>query len=372
MGRFISIHDAIKLRMLGNDDILQRSKGRLLSWSKYVYQDLNLSSLKIARRELFEINKLTNTVDIPRTSTGVISVDVIDSCGVIHPVWENDRLHDDIVDVSAKKNCACEFECGYSLCNTIKGYEVVKSTKTIKDPDGNILSFDCLDRIAVDNQGFLYRETQYPINQFISGVYSDTVLLTESEKLCKVETDGNGCVCDTNANLDAVCSACGLDTTSGSNVPVGGSASTPPNTGDKTWIYWCSNKLDWFSVQCGCYAYSQWCPNPIYNISELGDRLIFPANFGYDKVLVRWYEDVNLKDMVIPMIAVDVFVMGLMWWDARFNDKKQKLAVLYEGNYSKGKFGLLQEFNKYRVAELRMIATPPVWVPSYNSDREHE
>lgn len=364
MGRFLPIQEVINLPMLGNHDYLKRAKGRLLTWSKMVWEDMELSCVKTARREVFEINKRTNTVDMPNYFRQLCSVNVIDKCGVIHPVYRDYNVkHSDLVDIQADKDCACEFKCNYKLCNTIKGYEAVTTVKCDKMPDGSDVSFTCVDRKAIDTNGFFYEETQYPLRQYVSGVWIDTIKYTENRKLCKVEVDANGCVCDTETNVDACCHACGFND---GNIPVGGTAETPPSPQDDTWIYYCNSKMDWFSVQCGCYprGFNQNCNN-FYNISELGDRLIFPHNFGYDKVLVRFYADVNLNDLQIPRIAVDTFIAGLKWFDVKYDDTKQNLEPKFGRTYALMKFGLLRELNKYRIEELAQIVSPKAFVPSY-------
>lgn len=370
MSKFIPIQDAIKLLSLGNEDYLQRSKGRYLTWAKHVWQDMNLQTVKVAKREIFYINKRTNTVQLPCDNLQLSSVNVIDRHGVIYPVYRNDRLHDDIVSVESAKDCACEYKCGYQLCNTVKGYEAITSVKSDFLPNGNPISFTCVDRKAIDSNGFLYEETQYPLRTYLSGVWVDTVLHTEQKKLCNIDLDDNGCICDTEKNVNAICSTCCGHGESNDGISVGGNAMCPPSPQDDTWIYYCNTKIDWFGVQCGNYPRGlNNCNNNIYNISELGDRLIFPHNFGFDKVLIRYYADVNLNDLQIPLIALDTFLIGLKWWDARFNDKKQQLADHYQQQYSRLKFGLTMELNKYRIAELRMIVTPPTYIPSFIPNR---
>ena len=345
------------LPMLGNQDILMRSKGRMLTWAKYVYNDMNLSTLKIAQRGQFEINKRTNSVNMPCDFTQISSVNVVIK-GVIYPVYRNDKLHDDLIDIAAAKDCGCENKCSYKLCNTIKGYEAVTTVKSDYLPDNTPISFTCVDRKAVDGQGFLVEETQYPQRIYVSGVWVDTVLHTETTKLCKLEVDEKGCVCDTDANVESCCTSCGINEV----IPVGGTANKSPDCDtEDTWIYYCDSKMDWLTTQCG-FPRLKCGFNNIYNISELGDRLIFPANFGFDKVLIRWFGDVSLKDMKIPLIAVDTFVAGLKWFDVKYNDKMQTLEPKYASTYARMKFGLLRELNKYRIAELKMIFTPPTYV----------
>jgi hypothetical protein len=371
MSRFFKPEEAVELRLLGNEDYQKRDKLRLLKWSKYVYQDLNLTTIKKAVRKRFAINKKTMSIDMPPGFLRLASVSVIDKCGIEYPVYRSYRIHDndDIVDVGASKDCECEFNCANKLCNTIKGYEAVVSTKTDYNPDGTEVSFECTDRKGVDDQGFFYEQTQYPKRIYEDGVWTETILYTETRKLCKVEVDENGCVCDTEENINSVCNACGFQDLNTNMCCVGGNAETPPSDTCNTWIYYCNNKLDWFMTQCGCNYY---CPKDcsnVYNISELGDRLLFPPNFGWDHVMVRYFVNSPLKEMNIPVIAIDTFIVGLMWWDCRFNDRKQNLAVKYSLDYGKLKFELLKELNKRRLAELGMILSPPAYIPSYITGR---
>lgn len=368
MPRFEPAVDIIKSLCLRSGDILQRNKGLYLDCATDVFLDLNLTTVKQTKRELFQINKRTNTINLPSNTIDVASVSIIDHHGVIWPLFRNDRLHKDIVSVDAMKDCACEKKCGYSLCNLIKGYEAIVSTKSDFLPNGNPISFSCVDRKAVDSNGFFYSETQYPKRIYTDGVWTGTILYTESIKLCKVEVDENCCVCDTEENERNICNACGIKNTDG--IPFGGDANSfhkDPKV--DTWRYFVSSQLEWFGVQCGSYHHCRAEFKNIYNIEEGGKRLIFPHNFGFDKVLVRWYHDVDLKDMQIPIVAKQTFMAGLQCFAAEFNDKKQQSAAINCQKYSRYKWGLLLELNKYTIDEMRMMLTPPVFIPSYIDHR---
>lgn len=367
MSRFVPINEVVMLPMLGNHDYLQRSKGRFLTWSKFVWQDMEMSVVKNPVRQMFKINKRTNTIDMPCNFLQLCSVNVKVN-GVFYPVYLNDKLHDDLVDISASKDCACENKCGYKMCNTIKGYEAVVSVKSDYMPDGTAIDFNCVDRKAIDDNGFLYEELQYPERIYVSGVWTTTEKKTEKKKLCKVEVDENGCCMDTEENITNVCNSCGI---SDYNPPVGGTANCPPNKHDKTWIYYCNSKADWFGVQCGSYpsGLQKECNN-IYNISELGNRLIFPHNFGFDEVMIRFYADITTNNLMIPFIAVDTFAMGLKWYDKKFDDRGQNLAQVYGKQYALMKFGLVKELNKYRIEELGKIFAAPKYIPSYTLGRQ--
>jgi len=365
MSTYLSVDEAVELVLLGNDDLLRRDRMKMIKWSRYVWEDLKLNVLKQPKREYFNIDKRTNSIQLPCPFTQVSSVNVRDGLGNFYPVWRNERLTDELADIAAGKDCSCENKCGYKLCNTIKGYEAVTSQKEDKLPDGSNISFTCVDRKSVDRDGNFFEQLQYPQRVYESGVWVNTILYTENRQLCKVELDEKGCVCDTDHNIDVLCNTCCSDNTS--VIPFGGTADNPPcnNEDINTWKYYCNSKLDWFWYQCGCEV---GCINPynmIYNISELGNRLIFPKNFGFDRVVIRYYATTDTADIQIPLIALDAFAMGLKWWDARFNDNKQNLAALYSNEYTKMKWGLFSEMNKRRLAEWRMILTPPAYVPSY-------
>lgn len=370
MARFTPIIELVESLCLRSGDTQMRNKGLFLSCSKDVWNDLNETTLRLADRvkmpvrQRFHVDKRTNSINLPQNALRVSSVNVIGDGGVLYPVYRNERLHDDIVDVSVEPDCACEYKCGYQLCNSIKGYEVVKHTDDDYMPDGSPVSFDCVDRkVLLGN--ILYEQKQYPQRIYESGVWTDTIKHTENIKLCKLEVDHNGCVCDTDANVDAVCDACGFNDNDNDKCCVGGSASVPPAKDCNAWTYYCTSKMDWFAIQCGRYPFfRKGCEN-IYNISELGDRLIFPHNFGWDKVVVRYYADISLNNLMIPYIARQTFMTGLQCFANEMNVKKQGEANVFCNKYSRYKWGLFLELNKNRLAELRMMFTPPVYVPSY-------
>ena len=74
----------------------QRNKGLYLDCANDVYNDLNTDVLRIAervkipiRRE-FKINKRTNSIDLPPEFLKLSSVNVIDSHGILYPVYVKD------------------------------------------------------------------------------------------------------------------------------------------------------------------------------------------------------------------------------------------------------------------------------------------
>jgi len=376
MAAWEHISDVAESLCIRSGDSLQRNKALFLDVASDVWQDLNESTLRIAQRvkmpvrQLFHVNKRTNSIDIP-PSLRISSVSVIGSGGILYPVYRNDRLHIDLVETKAKRNCACEFNCGYQLCNSIKGYEVINHTEEDKMPNGDPVSFDCVDRKVVMG-GFLYLQKQYPQRVYESGVWVDTVKHQEDIKMCSVEVDDNGCVCDTTSNIDAVCDACGIQSNDPEQCCIGGTASAPPSKDCNTWKYYCTSKADWFYSQCGGFSYFRKGCNNIYNISELGNRLLFPHDFAWDHAVVRFYADVDLNNLWIPYMAKETFMTGMMYFSLTNNPKKFQEAAVFAQKYSQQKWGLFLELNKYTLAEQRMILSPPVYVPSYNTERNYD
>jgi hypothetical protein len=359
-----SITDSLCLRA---GDLVRRNKGLYLDVAADVFNDLNLTTIKMTKRELFQVNKRTNSVDLPSNNIGVFEVSVMDHKGAIWPMYLNDSIHRDIPQVSAAKNCACENQCGYSLCNLVKGYEAVVSTQSDILPNGNPISFQCVNRVAIGKNGIVYRETQGIQRVFTNGVWTNTILVTTSTEMCQCEIDVNGCICDTEQNEASLCNAFGLPTNDG--IPFGGDANSfygNPNV--NTWRYFASSQLQWFGAQCGAYHNHHGFKN-IYNIEEGQKKLIFPPHFPFDKVLVRWYYDVDLGDMQIPIIVKQTFMTGLQYFAFEYNEKKQGMANVFGQKYSRQKWGLLLELNKLTMGEMRMILSPPIYVPSYIDHR---
>lgn len=374
MSTFINLDDAIDLILLGNNDLLQMGKMRLRKFARFVYDDLQLSVIKQPKRQFFQIDKRTNSVVLPCTMSELSSVSVVDRHHNIYPVWRNEKLTGDIVDIAAGRDCACEHNCGYKLCNTMKSYEAITTVETDKLPDGSDISFTCVSRKSIDKGGNLIEQVQFPERVYEEGVWTDTILKTETKHLCAVEVDSNGCLCDTKENIDLVASHCGCNTGCGSNgIPCGGDASNPPcnDSNIDTWKYYCNTKLDWFGVQSGCEVGAMNPMRNIYNISEEGNRLIFPHDFVHDKVLVRFYEPTNVADIKLPSIAITALTSGLKWYSIRFDDNKRALAISWEQEYSKNKIGLSSMLRRNTIAYWRMVLSTPVFVPSYIIGRHY-
>lgn len=388
MARFEPVMDVVDSLCLRSGDTQRRKKGLYLDCANDVWNDLNETTLRIAKRlkipvrKKFEVNKRTNSIELPCNFNRLSSVNVIDESGVIHAVYRNLSIHDDIVSVPAEKNCACEKKCGYQLCNTIKGYVAVQSVLSDTLPNGTPITFNAVSRLAVGENGVVYQENQGIQRVYTNSIWTDTILVTTSNQVCQCETDDNGCICDTQSNVNLLCASCGIrnfqpniNPNNLTNVTepyaVGGTAVCPPSPNDNEWVYYCNNKMDWFSIQCGCdvSAFRHGCRN-VYNISENGNRLVFPGDFGFEKVLVRFYEDIELSNLVIPYIAKDTFMTGLQYYSMKQNPELRDIAASFGQQYSREKWGLFLELNKMRIKELANTIAAASYVPSYRDHRE--
>lgn len=388
MARFEPVMDVVDSLCLRSGDTQRRKKGLYLDCASDIWNDLNETTLRIAKRlkipvrKKFEVNKRTNSIELPCNFNRLSSVNVIDERGVIHAVYRNLSIHDDIVSVPAEKNCACEKKCGYQLCNTIKGYVAVQSVLSDTLPNGTPITFNAVSRLAVGENGVVYQENQGIQRVYTNSIWTDTILVTTSNQICQCETDDNGCICDTQSNVNLLCASCGIRNFQPNINPnnltnitepyaVGGTAVCPPSPNDDEWVYYCNNKMDWFSIQCGCdvSAFRHGCRN-VYNISENGNRLVFPGDFGFEKVLVRFYEDIELSNLVIPYIAKDTFMTGLQYYSMKQNPELRDIAASFGQQYSREKWGLFLELNKMRIKELANTIAAASYVPSYRDHRE--
>lgn len=384
MPRFQPAIDVIDDLCLLSGDLQKRKKGLFLTVADMTWQDLNETTLRIAKRvkipvrKKFALNKKTNSIDLPCDSLRVSSINVVDEkSGVIYPVYRNLRLHDDLVEMPATSNCACEYKCGNQLCNSIKGYVAIQTTQTDTLPDGTPISANCVTRIAVGKNGVVYKEEQSLQRVYTNGVWTNTVVQTESKEMCQCETDDNGCVCDTEENVNIMCGACGISNFNPNinsrylNDCRGGTASCPPDPNCNEWTYYCNSKMDWFSVQCGDFPFGfRRGSENIYNIGENGNRIIFPHNFGFEKALVRFYEDISVDELLIPYVAKDVYMTGLQYFAYKQNMSMQNEAELLGNRYSREKWGLFLELNKMRLAELGKTINPATRFPSYIGHRD--
>ena len=135
MQKLIPINEVILMACMGDNDILQQKKMKYLAYAKDIYNnDLNLTIIKDTKRIILEIDKKTNTVQLPCDLSYVSGVYTIGKNGEFLPVYRNERLHNDIVDLSVIKNCECD--CNNELCNMIKGYESITEIIEAELPNG--------------------------------------------------------------------------------------------------------------------------------------------------------------------------------------------------------------------------------------------
>lgn len=358
MAKFVSINDIILAACMGDNDILQQKKMKYLFWAKGIWNDdLNLTTVKEAKREIIGINKRTNTLELPCNCVGVSGVYVIGCFGEFIPVFRNDRLHKDIIDIAAKKDCACD--CGHDLCNMIKGYEAVTEEIESEMPNGDVKMFTCVTRKGFDGDGIYYEQKQYPQRVYTDGTWTDTVVHTEKIQLCKLELEPTGCVKECAENYQAV-TACGCyakcPTIFDQSITVGTECIVPMSNANALYGW----ESGYAFARCGSYLVNS------YNITEEGDRLVFPYNFGHSKVMVRYYADVQLQDIKVPSVAKEAFIVGLKYWETLLDDNQQQLNQRYSVRYSQLKWALSQELNKWSIAEQRMIMTPMAYIPQYN------
>jgi len=317
----------------------------------FVFPDFEFEVVKEAKREYLYVNKRTNTIELPCDCIQVSSLSWVDQYGRLHPIYRNTSLHDDIVDFGAKRDCACT--CSGDLCNMIKGYESVITYVDAEMPDTTTETFTCVNRKWYSADGTYYEQTQAPQRVYESGEWVTTEVVTTDTELCKLELTETGCVRDCEENYAAVtscgCSWYGDDC-----------CGTPPALksvdGYTLSTAYAIESGRWFSLPCAGF-------NNIYNINDQGDKLIFPYDFGFDRVLLRYYSNVPMQEMKVPFAAAYAFICGIMFYNIAFDDKQQQMAMVLSMKYSRAKFALIEELNKYNQQEVLEIMSPYTYVP---------
>lgn len=132
---------------------------------------------------------------------------------------------------------------------------------------------------------------------------------------------------------------------------------------------YCGAGMDEFMVEAGTFfARRNDVFVNVYNVSEQGDRLIFPADFPYEKVLVRYYALPNLNEIEVPIVAREAVMTGILYYHYQFlavNDRAEmqvKQQVLQK--YAAIQFALIAELNRMTGAEWNKALAPKAVFPN--------
>jgi len=170
MSAFVTIEEVVEDACHAMDDYLLRNKMKFLKLAKRVYNDdLKINGIREPVRQFFHINKHTNSIKMPCEFQHLSGVSWQDRSGRFHPMFRNDKLNDDIVDIKAKKDCACS--CGGQLCNLIKGYESTIEEVEVETPDDSTETFTVRTMKGFDGNGWYYETVQYPMRVYEDGVW---------------------------------------------------------------------------------------------------------------------------------------------------------------------------------------------------------
>ena len=361
MSRFISLDEIVKTACLIEKDYQMQNKMRYLAFAKDIWHnDMNLTTVKDVKRIILEIDKRTNTVKLPCHNKLVSGVYVIGKFGEFYPVYRNERLHDDIVDISAIDDC--DGHCCNKLCNMVKNYEAIEELIESEMPNGSTQTFTCITRKGYDNYGNYYEEKQYPQREYTDGTWTNTIVATEKINLCKLELDKKGCIKETDENYHLVLKHGCYGSCESLYVPkgeVGSSCIIDPSA--KHLVGW----------ECG-YNFSAFNLNNSYNITTEGDRLVFPHNFAFKRILVRYYEDIKINDIKVPSIAKEAMMMGIKYYDTLLDENKLKINQVFAEKYARMKGGVMSMLMKVNKDQQRMALTPPVHIPNFTAPYSYQ
>lgn len=295
-----------------------------VSFGKDIYIELNMKGIKDAKRLVLKVNKKINSIELPGWAIQVASLYRIDECGKIIPFWSNPKISDEVIDLSADKQC----DCGCDLCATIKNYEPIESVVTMPMPDSTPQSFTKTVTKIVKADGSWIRKITEPVMKYDNqGVHTATVMETSEEKLCQFDVDKNGCIKDTKDNRGKAYTNCAF--------------------------------VD-LKHECGCPTPPSECDQTNdYKIDETGRTIILPAGHSYDHVIARIYYDLKTKDIMVPQVCKKVFMQKMFFAGIEFdNNISANRRIEVQRNIAGEESSMLSNLTKMTVQEFYKTALP--------------
>lgn len=327
--QFGTVDEAVTSLLSRENDIAGVNKLRYKEVAMDVYRDMNLSAIKHVKRALFTIDKRLNGIVLPEAFYKFSTISVITKDHQILPLVYNTNITDDIVDLGLDANCECQ--CTDSICNYKRNYETITEEVMAIMPDETEQKFIKTIRKFIQSDGSAYVEVNEPTAIFVDGIHTATELKRTAKLLCKLDIKPCGCIINNDHNRK-------MWTSHGSSLA--------PDSGVSLLCEW------------GVPSPEYYPRSATYNFSDDGKRIIFPTNFAYDKILLRWYEGQSTKDILIPHIAKEAFLAGIKYFISDY-DKKESIGKgrLFATKYvnllsvlrSKTSTMMLNEFYEYCV-----------------------
>jgi len=280
MANRIKVKEAVDDLLLREGDTAGINRARYMGVAKDIHRELKFAGLKESVRFLRPVLKTEGGmryVLLPDNTIMFTTVYVVDNKGVAIALVSNSKVKEDITDLSLIKTCGCDCGCSDNLCSKIRNYELIQTEETAKFPDGSIGTFTKTVRKVVKADGSLIYEITEPLKVYINGIHTGTRLNTREEHICKLEIKECGCVKDCESNHVEI-----------------------------------SEHIVFQDIDhdCGCPMRLKEVAGRItYNVSDDGNRLIFPSNFNHDTVFVRALVESQTKDITIPLIAKKAFML---------------------------------------------------------------
>jgi hypothetical protein len=320
----VSVLEMAKSLTLRSKDKLGVGLADYVEFGKDIFHELNMKGIKDAKRVVLKVNKKINSIELPGETLQVASLYRIDECGTIVPFWSNPKISEDVIDLSADKQC----DCGCDLCATIKNYEAIETTVTMDMPDSTTQSFTKTVTKIVKADGSWIRKITEPVMKYDNeGVHTATVMETTEEEICKFDVDKNGCVKDTEENQGKAYTNCGF--------------------------------VD-LKHECGCPTRAIECPNNNdLKIDETGRRIILPTGHSYDHVIARIYYDLKTKDIMVPQVCKKVFMQKMFLAGIEFdNSVSTTRRMEVQRNIAGEESSMLSNLSRMTVSEFYKTALP--------------
>lgn len=338
--KFETLTQVVKSLLIREGDVIGLNFRRYYEIAKDVYRELNLYAIRISKRYLIEVDKNTNSIQVPPDLILISSVSIIDECGQIIPLILNKNLTNDIIDINLDKDCTCQCGCNDELCGQLKNYEVVYTSITAPVPGGGTMAFNCFSRKTIYPNGDYYREWNMPVTIYENGVLASTILQDYKEFICKLEIKPCGCVVDNACNRDMLSDCCGSG---------------------------------YLVTECGCKCCPDDFPNETYGMSTLGDTISFNSRANFTHVLVRGFTDNSNGEIMVPLVAKTAILRGVKFEQLTYEKGSgytamaiQRQLIQFERLYKEERKRLFRLLNRWSLKEFYESVIPTRRYPHTN------
>lgn len=274
--------------MLQQGNVRRNHEAEYMVTAQEVYYDLFRTTLWEMNYMVLEVDKDTNTVQLPCGSERVIGLSVIDVNGLLRPLGY-DRNMNTLQVRCHKETCSCSTCNGDgTLC------EAIDSISFRTEPI-NIDGVDYFKRIWNKKEGAMLIEVrEVPVKE-----NGEVSYITQRDIICEFDVDENDCIKPTPANEELIKVNCGCYITSSPD--------------DMYTMYDCADG----ELPASPNGFGHWKQDAIC------DKTLHLRNVEADKIILSYQADPTdgNPQLLLPRYAKDAFKFGMSYQTVAFKPR---------------------------------------------------